>query len=281
MPSLLPIRFRTELARQFHRTITNTLNVPGGDWNTITPWWKIYTFVCTGTTHLFQGYSAVGDTTTSTTTTSTSTTTTAGPTTTTTIAPTTTTTTAGPTTTTTTGAYTSTTTTIAPTTTTTQAPTTTTTQAPTTTTTQAPTTTTTQAPTTTTTEAPTSTTTSSTTTSTTTLAPIEVFYDFTAVCTTARHNFAIYVNGTQVVLVGGSAASSVTVPNGGTIRAWIGTKLETDCVDHGGDCDLYIQESGTYSTLFTESDTCATGKLTTLRTLYTGDSLTYTAADQV
>ena len=259
MPSLLPIRFRTELARQFHRTITNTLNVPGGDWNTITPWWKIYTFVCTGTTHLFQGYSAVGDTTTSTTTTSTSTTTTAGPTTTTTIAPTTTTTTAGPTTTTTTGAYTSTTTTIAPTTTTTQAPTTTTT----------------------TTEAPTSTTTSSTTTSTTTLAPIEVFYDFTAVCTTAKHNFAIYVNGTQVVLVGGSAASSVTVPNGGTIRAWIGTKLETDCVDHGGDCDLYIQESGTYSTLFTESDTCATGKLTTLRTLYTGDSLTYTAADQV
>lgn len=37
MPALLPIRFRTELARQFHRTITNTTNVLSEDRNTITP----------------------------------------------------------------------------------------------------------------------------------------------------------------------------------------------------------------------------------------------------
>jgi len=37
MPALLPIRFRTELARQFHRTITNTTNVLSEDRNTLTP----------------------------------------------------------------------------------------------------------------------------------------------------------------------------------------------------------------------------------------------------
>lgn len=37
MPALLPIRCRTELARQFHRTITNTINVLTEDRNTLTP----------------------------------------------------------------------------------------------------------------------------------------------------------------------------------------------------------------------------------------------------
>lgn len=35
MPSLLPIRFRTELARSFHRDIVSTLNVPDGELNTL------------------------------------------------------------------------------------------------------------------------------------------------------------------------------------------------------------------------------------------------------
>ncbi len=35
MPALLPIRFRTELARSFHRDIVNTLNVPSGELNTL------------------------------------------------------------------------------------------------------------------------------------------------------------------------------------------------------------------------------------------------------
>lgn len=37
MPALLPIRCKTELARQFHRTITNTINVLTEDRNTLTP----------------------------------------------------------------------------------------------------------------------------------------------------------------------------------------------------------------------------------------------------
>lgn len=35
MPAILPIRFRTELARSFHRDIVNTLNVPSGELNTL------------------------------------------------------------------------------------------------------------------------------------------------------------------------------------------------------------------------------------------------------
>lgn len=36
MPALLPIRFRTELARSFHRDIVNNINVPSGELNTLT-----------------------------------------------------------------------------------------------------------------------------------------------------------------------------------------------------------------------------------------------------
>jgi len=35
MPSIIPTKFKTELARSFHRDIVNTLNVPSGDLNTL------------------------------------------------------------------------------------------------------------------------------------------------------------------------------------------------------------------------------------------------------
>ena len=56
MPALLPIRFRTELARSFHRDIINTLNVPSGDLNTLnTLDTKMFTYTASAGTTTFSG----------------------------------------------------------------------------------------------------------------------------------------------------------------------------------------------------------------------------------
>lgn len=56
MPTLLPIRCRTELARQFHRTITNTINVLTEDRNTLTPLQKVmYVYTATAGQTIFTG----------------------------------------------------------------------------------------------------------------------------------------------------------------------------------------------------------------------------------
>lgn len=63
MPALLPIRFRTELARQFHRTITNTINVLTEDRNTITPLNVVmYEFTATAGQTIFTGVDDNGKT---------------------------------------------------------------------------------------------------------------------------------------------------------------------------------------------------------------------------
>lgn len=56
MPALLPIRCRTELARQFHRTITNTINVLTEDRNTLTPLETVaYVYTATAAQTTFTG----------------------------------------------------------------------------------------------------------------------------------------------------------------------------------------------------------------------------------
>jgi hypothetical protein len=56
MPALLPIRFRTELARSFHRDIVNTLNVPSGELNTLnTLDSKMFTYTAGAGTTTFSG----------------------------------------------------------------------------------------------------------------------------------------------------------------------------------------------------------------------------------
>jgi len=63
MPALLPIRFRTELARQFHRTITNTINVLTEDRNTITPLNVVmYEYTATAGQTIFTGVDDNGKT---------------------------------------------------------------------------------------------------------------------------------------------------------------------------------------------------------------------------
>lgn len=63
MPALLPIRFRTELARQFHRTITNTINVLTEDRNTVTPLDAVmYVFTATAGQTIFTGADDNGET---------------------------------------------------------------------------------------------------------------------------------------------------------------------------------------------------------------------------
>jgi len=63
MPALLPIRFRTELARQFHRTITNTINVLTEDRNTVTPLDAVmYVFTATAGQTIFTGVDDNGET---------------------------------------------------------------------------------------------------------------------------------------------------------------------------------------------------------------------------
>lgn len=56
MPSLTPIRFRTELARQFHRNITNTINVLADNRNTLTPIQNtLFAFTATSGQTVFSG----------------------------------------------------------------------------------------------------------------------------------------------------------------------------------------------------------------------------------
>ena len=61
MPALLPIRFRTELARSFHRDIVNTLNVPSGELNTLnTLDTTMYTYSAPAGTTTFSGEDVKG-----------------------------------------------------------------------------------------------------------------------------------------------------------------------------------------------------------------------------
>ena len=63
MPALLPIRFRTELARSFHRDIVNTLNVPSGELNTLnTLDTTMYTYSATAGDTTFSGEDIKGKT---------------------------------------------------------------------------------------------------------------------------------------------------------------------------------------------------------------------------
>lgn len=63
MPALLPIRFRTELARSFHRDIVNTLNVPSGELNTLnTLDTTMYTYSATAGDTEFTGEDIKGKT---------------------------------------------------------------------------------------------------------------------------------------------------------------------------------------------------------------------------
>jgi len=63
MPALLPIRFRTELARSFHRDIVNTLNVPSGELNTLnTLDTTMYTYSATAGDTTFTGEDIKGKT---------------------------------------------------------------------------------------------------------------------------------------------------------------------------------------------------------------------------
>ena len=56
MSALIPKRFKTELARQFHRTITNTINVLTEDRNTVTPLNStIYVYSATAGQTIFSG----------------------------------------------------------------------------------------------------------------------------------------------------------------------------------------------------------------------------------
>ena len=63
MASLLPIRFRTELARSFHRDIVSTLNVPDGELNTLnTLDSTMFTFTAVENTTTFSGDDIKGHT---------------------------------------------------------------------------------------------------------------------------------------------------------------------------------------------------------------------------
>ena len=63
MASLLPIRFRTELARSFHRDIISTLNVPDGELNTLnTLDSTMFTFTPVENTTTFSGDDTKGHT---------------------------------------------------------------------------------------------------------------------------------------------------------------------------------------------------------------------------
>ena len=63
MPALLPIRFRTELARSFHRDIVNTLNVPSGELNTLnTLDTTMYTYSASAGDTTFSGEDVKGKT---------------------------------------------------------------------------------------------------------------------------------------------------------------------------------------------------------------------------
>lgn len=63
MPALLPIRFRTELAREFHRNIVNTRNVPSTDMNSLTPTGNtIYVYTATAGQTTFTGSDTDGKT---------------------------------------------------------------------------------------------------------------------------------------------------------------------------------------------------------------------------
>lgn len=129
----------------------------------------------------------------------------------------------------------------------------------------------------TTTTAATTTTTEATTT--TTSAPVTVFYDYSGTCTTIEHIFKIFVDSVEVVNLTATGSGSVSVPNGSTVQAYIATKFDADCSSNGGDCSPTIDESGTYTDTFGTTTSCGTGRYTTTRTLYTGNSLSYTAYD--
>lgn len=63
MPAILPIRFRTELARSFHRDIVNTLNVPSGELNTLnTLDTTMYTYSASAGDTTFSGEDIKGKT---------------------------------------------------------------------------------------------------------------------------------------------------------------------------------------------------------------------------
>ena len=63
MPALFPYRFRTELAREFHRSITNTRNVPSTDVNSLTPASNtIYVYTATSGQTTFSGSDTDGKT---------------------------------------------------------------------------------------------------------------------------------------------------------------------------------------------------------------------------
>jgi len=56
MPALLPYRFRSELAREFHRSITNTRNVASSDLNSLTPTGNtVYVYIATAGQTTFSG----------------------------------------------------------------------------------------------------------------------------------------------------------------------------------------------------------------------------------
>ena len=63
MPALLPYRFRSELAREFHRSITNTRNVVSSDLNSLTPTGNtIYVYIATSGQTTFSGSDSDGKT---------------------------------------------------------------------------------------------------------------------------------------------------------------------------------------------------------------------------
>ena len=63
MPALLPYRFRSELAREFHRSLTNTRNVVSSDLNSLTPTGNtIYVYIATSGQTTFSGSDSDGKT---------------------------------------------------------------------------------------------------------------------------------------------------------------------------------------------------------------------------
>jgi hypothetical protein len=111
------------------------------------------------------------------------------------------------------------------------------------------------------------------------LPPIEVFWDYASGCTTATHHFQLYVNGSLAFDTASNSTSSMSVASGSTVQAYVVVKRDADCMYYGGDCGLNIVESGTYTDTFIETQYCGVGLLSTIRTLVSGDTLTYTIGD--
>ena len=100
-------------------------------------------------------------------------------------------------------------------------------------------------------------------------------YDYTAECTSVLHTFDIFDDGVAVVSLSASGTGSVQVSVGSEVHCTVTVKLASECTSRTGDCDITIDESEDYTGNFTGCPSVDT----TLRTLTTGQAITYTATD--